>query len=92
MNPLIALIPVSVAIAACSQALVPQRSRVASGEIVTCRDVTPTGSHLPRRVCTSAAERERQQEAARAVLDDHRGYPPVGERTRPGVIRDTTRP
>lgn len=70
MKTWVSSICLSVALAACSQAHVPQRSRIASGELVTCKQVTPTGSHLPRTVCTSAAEREQQQASARAIIEE----------------------
>jgi hypothetical protein len=66
----VALVCLSVALAACSPALVPQRSRVAGGEAVTCRNVVPTGSHLPRTVCTTAAERREQEQAGREMIEE----------------------
>lgn len=66
--PLILLVMV---LSACSsQAHVQQRSRIASGERVTCRQQTPTGSHMPRVVCTSAAERAQQEREGRAMIEE----------------------
>lgn len=56
---------------ACSQAHVPQKSQIAGGQqIVTCRTQTPTGSHRPRTVCTSASERAQKEAEARAIVTE----------------------
>ena len=54
-------------LAGCNQALVMQDSKIAQNAGVRCRLVTPTGSHRPIRVCTSAAQRT--EESARAAAD-----------------------
>ena len=56
-------------VAACSPALQPQTGKVASGQVVTCKDVTPTGSNVPRRVCTSAAERAAERDESQRTLE-----------------------
>ncbi|HEY8539307.1 MAG TPA: hypothetical protein VIL28_10615 [Steroidobacteraceae bacterium] len=49
---------------ACSPALVEEPGEFATASPVVCSDVTPTGSHLKQRVCTTEAEIA--EEAARA--------------------------
>lgn len=71
VNVWVALVSL-VILSACSHAHVPQRSRVAAGEMVTCRQVTPTGSHMMRTVCTSAAERKQQEQDGRAMIEEER--------------------
>jgi hypothetical protein len=56
-------------VAACSPALQPQTGKVASGQVVTCRDVTPTGSNVPRRVCSSVSERDAQRDDSQRTLE-----------------------
>ena len=55
--------------AACSPALQQQTGKVASGQVVTCKDVTPTGSNVPRRVCTSASAREAERDESQRTLE-----------------------
>jgi hypothetical protein len=62
--------PGCIALTACSQALVMQESRLAQAQEVRCRQVTPTGSHMSRRVCTTRAEREAQSAQAQAELEN----------------------
>jgi hypothetical protein len=58
-----------VGLAACSPALVPEQGKVAGGQVVTCKDVTPTGSNVPRRVCSSVSERDAQRSESQRTLE-----------------------
>ena len=45
---------------------------------VTCRRETVTGSRLPKKVCTTQAQRDQQREADREALEKvQRGTPPI---------------
>lgn len=78
-------------LSACSHANAPQRSRIAGGEMVTCRQVTPTGSHMMRTVCTSAAERRKQEEEGRSLMEEERRRRSIEDATRQ-TLRETRRP
>ena len=39
---------------------VPVRRQPATGDLVVCEYVTPTGSHIPRRRCSTVRQRDRE--------------------------------
>jgi hypothetical protein len=65
-----------IALAACSSALVVEQSKFAQAQAqkVSCRQETPTGSHLIRRICTTKAEREEQSARAKQELENAMDY------------------
>jgi hypothetical protein len=60
-----------IALTACSPALVLEESKIAQAQAqdIRCRQETPTGSHLMRRVCTTKAQRDAQTAQAREDLE-----------------------
>lgn len=52
--------------------LVREIRRAAAGEGTTCARETPIGSRVPRHVCRSAQERQRQRDRSDGLLDDLR--------------------
>jgi hypothetical protein len=58
----------------CSAALIPHQSPFAKGERVTCHRVTPTGSHLPRRICRTEAQRAQAEEDAKEILAEQQRH------------------
>jgi hypothetical protein len=68
--------------AGCSAALVPQQGKIASGQAMTCKVTTTTGSNLPRRVCKTQAEREQERMESQRTLEQDVFRPSVP------VIRD----
>lgn len=55
---------------ACSPALVQEPGELAKARQVVCMDVVPTGSLLPKRVCTTAgASAEEAAEAKEALAE-----------------------
>jgi hypothetical protein len=58
------------ALAACSPALVQEQSKIVQAQGIQCRQVTSTGSHMVRRVCTTKAERDQQSIQAQAGLEE----------------------
>ena len=73
--------------AACSQAHIPKSSRITAGELVTCRRVTPTGSHRMQTVCTSAAERDKQEKDSRAYIEEVQRQHQIEESMREAMRR-----
>ena len=59
---------------ACSNALVMPESKLTQVEGMRCRQVTPTGSHRPRRVCTTRVDRETDAVKAQAELEEALDY------------------
>jgi hypothetical protein len=59
-----------VLITGCSAALVPQQGKIASGQVVTCKSTTATGSNLPRKVCKSEAERAAERDDSQRTLEE----------------------
>lgn len=57
-------------IAGCSPAATQQRGKMAGAQVVTCTSTTPTGSNMPRRKCTTAAEREAQRVESQRTLEE----------------------
>jgi hypothetical protein len=57
-------------IAACSPAVTQQEGKVAGAQAVTCTSTTPTGSNMPRRKCTTAAERDAQRAESQRTLEE----------------------
>jgi len=55
--------------AACSPAVTQQDGKMAGAQAVTCTNTTPTGSNLPRRKCTTAAERDAQRQESQGTLE-----------------------
>jgi hypothetical protein len=55
-----------------SPGLVRVIERTAAGEGTTCARETPVGSRVPRAVCRSAQERQRQRERSDGLLEDLR--------------------
>jgi hypothetical protein len=72
MNKSFALGLVCVCLAACAPALRIEPAKVGSAERVVCERATPTGSIMPKKKCTTAAEREEQRKQAQAALEDER--------------------
>jgi hypothetical protein len=60
---------ICVAVSACSHTQDQKPNQVTSVEAVACRMETRTGSNMPRRVCTTEAERARKEEEARSMVD-----------------------
>ncbi|HVF17908.1 MAG TPA: hypothetical protein VNA21_13390 [Steroidobacteraceae bacterium] len=58
-----------VALLGCSQALTIQESKFNAGEELVCRTVTPTGSHLKQRICTTVAQNKDESDRAKLVLE-----------------------
>ena len=56
-------------IAGCSPAVTRQQGQLAGAQAVTCTNTTPTGSNLPRKKGTTAAEREAQREESQSTLE-----------------------
>jgi hypothetical protein len=52
--------------------LVREIQRTATGEGTTCVRETPIGSRVPRPVCRSAQERQRQRDRSDGLLEDLR--------------------
>ena len=75
-------------VAACSAALVPQQGKIASGQVMTCKVTTTTGSNLPRRVCKTEAEREAERNESQQTLEQgvFRPSVPVGRDPANGVL------
>lgn len=76
----------------CSYANVQQKSRIASGERVTCRQVTPTGSHLPRTICVSDAQREQAEQDGREILAEQQRRAALEQSMRESLRREPVRP
>jgi hypothetical protein len=57
-------------IAGCSPAVTKQEGKMAGAQAVTCTSTTPTGSNMPRRKCTTAAEREAQRAESQRTLEE----------------------
>jgi hypothetical protein len=62
------------ALTACTNALHVRESKFAQAEQVHCHQVTPTGSHRSRRVCTTRSERESDAAQAKAELERAMDY------------------
>jgi hypothetical protein len=59
---------------ACTPALVPRQSTFKQVEQMHCKQVTPTGSHLSKRICTTRSERDADAAQARAELEKAMDY------------------
>jgi hypothetical protein len=57
-------------IAGCSPAVTQQEGKMAGAQAVTCTNTTPTGSNLPRRKCSTAAERDAQRAESQRTLEE----------------------
>ena len=69
MKAALIVVGTTVALTACSPALVQEPGKVASASRVVCRDVVPVGSHLKERVCTTTAALNEDSKEAQAVLE-----------------------
>jgi hypothetical protein len=83
MSHRVAIACLCVAISACSPALVQEQGKVAGGQVETCKMVTPTGSNYPRRVCSTASEREEQRGESQRTLEQRVFRPNGGAGDKP---------
>ena len=82
-----------ISLSACTTALVPRESTFKQVEQIHCQQVTPTGSHRSRRVCTTRSEREANSAQAKAELEKAMDYQRAQEMVdRTDQRMPTTRP
>lgn len=70
LSRIIAAVSFVALIAGCTPAATQQEGKMAGAQVVTCTNTTPTGSNMPRRKCTTTAERDAQRAESQRTLEE----------------------